>query len=285
MAEQNIRLRILTWLIAAATGSALTFLLVDKQPAREPVDDKPVAEQRTPVVQVPKIPVIPTPPPPLDRAALLAAVAGAADAVASGAALPPSNAALTGRSFILRMPFGCGGEMVDDEKQKSWAGWTFNPKSRALRLTARPSEFAEAEWVKQLAGEMPFDAVEGFWIRRPWTRADQCGAGDGALSDAALSGPAQRLAIAQFYSPQGSRTLRRGVRPYSSTIKLEEGQSPSSSGYQIQLEGKLSGFADGQPVHCIQQDPAIAPRCLIAVQFERVAFVAPGSDDSIVEWR
>lgn len=283
MAEQKFR--ILPYLIAAAAGSTLTLLLVEKNPVHKPTDGKQAVENAKPVVQMPKIPVIPTPPPPLDRAALLAAAANAADAVASGGALPRSSAALVGRSFILRLPFGCGGQISDDQKQQSWAGWTFNPQSRALRLTARPSEFADAEWVKPLAGEMTFDAVEGFWIRRPWTTADRCGTGDGVLSDAVLGDPAQRLAIAQFYSPEGSRTLRRGDRPYSSTVKLDEGQAPSPAGYQILLEGKLSGFPDGQPVHCVKDDPALIPRCLIAAQFERVAFVAPGKDDAIVEWR
>lgn len=285
MAKQNIRLRILSHLIGAGAGAALAFVLVNQHSARQTVESRQAVEEPKPVVQVPKIPVIPTPPPPLGRAELLAAAAAATDAVASGAALPQSNAALVGRSFILRMPFGCGGEMSDEEKKERWAGWTFNPKSRALKLTARASDFAGAEWVKQLAGEMTFDAVEGFWIGRPWTSADRCGAGDNISSDIVLSEPSQRLAIAQFYSPEGSRTLRRGDRPYSSTVKLDEGQSPSPAGYQIQLEGKLSGFPDGQPVHCVQQDSAVAPRCLISVQFERVAFFTPGQDNAIVEWR
>lgn len=285
MAEQNIRSRILSHLIAAAAGSALTFILIQKEPVREPAHGEQAVSESKPVVQVPKIPVIPTPPPPLDRAALLEAVSNAADSVASGTALPQSNAALVGRSFVLRLPFGCAGEMPDDGKQESWAGWRFNPKSRALRLTARASNLADAEWVKQLAGDMSFDAVEGFWIGRPWTRADQCRAGDSTTSNDMSSTPAQRLAIAQFYSPEGSRTLRRGDRPYSSTVKLEEDQSPSALGYQLQLEGKLSGFSDGQPVHCVQEKPAVEPRCLIAVEFERVAFVAPGKDEPIVEWR
>lgn len=282
MAEQNIRLRILSHLMAVAAGSALTFILLDKEAGREPAGEKQAVPERKPADDAPKAPVIPTPPPPLDRAAVLAAAANAADAVASGAALPQSNAALVGRSFILRMPFGCRGEMTEEE---SWAGWTFNPKSRALRLTARANDLAGVEWVKQLAGAMTFDAVEGFWLRRPWTRAEQCEAGDRALSDAILAAPAQRLAIAQFYSPEEPRTLRRGDRPYSSTVKLGEGETPSSQGYQLQLEGKLKGFPDGQPVHCVQQDPSAAPHCLIAVAFDRVAFVVTGQDQPIVEWR
>lgn len=285
MAEQNIRLRILSLLIAAAAGSTLTFVFVQKEVAREPTDDKQAVQEQAPVVEVPKIPVIPVPVPPLDRAGLIAAAASAADAVASGSALPQSNAGLVGRSFILRMPFGCGGEMADSEKKADWAGWTFNPKSRALRLVAKASNLADAEWIKQITGSMEFDAVEGFWLRRPWTRAEQCDAKDPALSDAILDPAAQRVAIAQFYSPQGPRTLRRGDRPYSSTVKLEEGETPSPLGYQLQLEGKLSSFPDGQPVHCSQDNPSVAPRCVIAVEFERVAFLAPGKEESIVEWR
>lgn len=290
MAEHNIRFRILTHLIAAGAGGVLAFVLADKEPAKTPAPDEQIVHDPAPVVEVPKIPVIPVPSPPLDRAALLAAAASAADAAASGSALPQSNAALTGRSFVLRMPFGCRGEMADpkgaDAKEKpSWAGWSFNPKSRALRLTAQASDLAETEWVKQLAGEMTFDAVEGFWLRRPWTRTEQCGADDLAPTDDMLDASQRRLAIAQFYSPEGSRTLRRGNRPYSSTVKLKENEAPSSNGYQLQLEGKISGFPDGQPIHCSQASPSVAPRCVIAVQFERVAFVAPGKDEPIVEWR
>lgn len=285
MTEHNIRLRILSHLIAAAAGSALTFLLLHVDVAHAPNDNRKAVQEKAPVVQVPKIPVIPAPPPPLDRAALIAAAADAADAVAGGSALPPSNAALIGRSFILRMPFGCGGEMADKQEKTAWAGWTFTPDSRALRLTAKGSDLADAEWMEQIAGSMEFDAVEGFWLRRPWTRADRCTAGSPAMTDAMLDPSAQQLAIAQFYLPGGSRTLRRGDRPYSSTVKLAEGEAPSSLGYQLQLEGKLTGFPDGQPVHCSQPDPSAVPRCVIAVAFERVAFVAPGKEEAIVEWR
>lgn len=286
MAEQNFRFRILSHLIAAAAGSALTFVFVQKEVAREPTDDVQAAQEKAPVVvEVPKIPVIPAPVPPLDRAGLIAAAASAADAVASGSALPQSNAALVGRSFILRMPFGCSGEMADGQEKAGWAGWTFNPKSRALKLVARGSNLADVEWIKQIAGSMEFEAAEGFWLRRPWTRADRCEAKDPALSDAILDPAAQRVAIAQFHAPQGPRTLRRGDRPYSSTVKLEEGETPSPLGYQLQLEGKLSGFPDGQPVHCSQDNPSVTPRCVIAVEFERVAFLAAGKEEPIVEWR
>ena len=281
MAEQNIRLRILSYLIAAAAGSTLTVAIVsrDETPPPKPAQAEP---KQPPKVEVPKIPIIPVPPPPLDRAALLAAAASAADATASGTAMPQTNAQLVGRSFILRMPFGCAGEMTDG-LEDAWAGWSFNSKSRALRLSARANSLADTEWVKISAADMKFDAVEGFWIRRPWTRADQCTVEGGVLKDV-VTPQSQRLAIAQFYSPDGPRTLRRGGRPYSSTVKLEEGEAPSARGYKLQLEGKISGFADGQPIHCVQQDASLAPRCIIAVQFERVAFVAPDKEEPIVEW-
>lgn len=283
MAEKNIRLHILSHLIAAAAGSALTFAFVVKAPEPEAASQRPTAPKPSPAVKEPESPIIPLPPPPLDRSALLSAAAAAADAIAGGSALPRSNADLLGRSFVLRLPFGCRGEKRDGEK--SWAGWVFNPKSRALRLSARTSDLGQADWMKELAGEMTFDAVEGFWIARPWTRADQCADLKKQTAGAMATALSEQLAIAQFFSPEGSRTLRRGERPYSSTVKLTEDEAPSAAGYQMQLEGRLTGFPDGQPVHCVQHDSDLPPRCVIAVEFERVAFIAPGKDQPLVEWR
>src|SRR3546814_14245076 len=83
-----------------------------------------------------------------------------------------------------------------------------------------------------------FDAVEGFWIRRPWTSSERCApalqpapetADAGAESDVdkapEVAGPpppvpveSQTVGIAQFSAPDGRRTLRRGRRPSSAKI-------------------------------------------------------------------
>jgi hypothetical protein len=287
MAGMNIRLRILSYVIAAAAGAGLTFALSQKQP--ETTDNKAVAPE--PARTAPTIPIIPVPTPPLDRAALLAASARAADAVASGSALPEANAGLVGRSFVLKLPFGCRGEMNETQDkegnerpaEESWAGWTFNPTSRALQLTARTTDFAQEDWARALAGDLKFDAAEGFWIRHPWTAADHCLANEtGASAESAKN--MQTLAIAQFFRPDGPRTLRRSGRPYRFTMKLDEGMDPSAEGYQLRLEGRVAAFADGQPIHCYQESVSARPRCLIAAEFERVAFIAPANEKLLVEW-
>ena len=291
MAGMNIRLHILSYIMAAAAGAGLTFALTDRQP--QPADDQEAPP--APVQATSTIPIIPVPTPPLDRAALLAATGRAMDAVAAGADLPQVNAGLVGRSFVLKLPFGCQGETQEAEgkdenkneneeaAEERWAGWTFNPATRALQLTARTTDFAEEDWAKALAGDLKFDAAEGFWIRHPWTAADHCLTNEPATSQE----PAENmhtLAIAQFFRPEGRRTLRRGGRPYSFTMKLDEGAEPSAKGYQLRLEGRVAGYADGQPIHCYQEAVSIHPRCLIAVEFERVGFIAPGKDELLVEW-
>src|SRR3546814_5115234 len=94
-----------------------------------------------------------------------------------------------------------------------------------------------------------FDAVEGFWIRRPWTSSERCApalqpapetADAGAESDVdeapEVAGPpppvpveSQTVGIAQFFAPEGRRTLRRGTRPYSATVKARPGTPPTRS--------------------------------------------------------
>lgn len=286
MVGMNIRLRILSYVVAAAAGAGLTFALSEGQP--ETTDSNISAPE--PVQATPTIPILPVPTPPLDRAALLAATARAMDAVAAGSGLPEVNAGLVGRSFVLKLPFGCRGEMQGPEakdengepEDETWAGWTFNSTSRALQLTARTTDFAQEEWVKDLAGDLKFDAAEGFWIRHPWTAADHCLTNEAGRGDAAED--VQTLAIAQFFRPDGPRTLRRSGRPYRFTMKLEEGADPSAVGYQLRLEGRIAAYADGQPIHCHQESVSSRPRCLIAAEFERVAFIAPASDKLLVEW-
>src|SRR3546814_10529086 len=107
----------------------------------------------------------------------------------------------------------------------------------------KPHIWDEPDWVRALAGELRFDAVEGFWIRRPWTSSERCApalqpapetADAGAESDVdeapEVAGPpppvpveSQTVGIAQFFAPAGRRTLRRGTRPYSATVKARPG--------------------------------------------------------------
>ncbi len=220
---------------------------------------------------------------PLTRADLLVAANAAADAVASGRALPAANLELKDRAFVLRLPFGCNAGLPDD-----WAGWTYDPKDEVLKLSARPEQWHGAPWVKVLAGELPFETVEGFWIERPWTSAEGCPPtvlppiALPAKPSAAL--PRQTLGLAQFFAREAPRTLQRGTRPYAFTLKATAQDLANFRGFNLMITGRIVGFADGQPVHCLNEDPALAPRCLIAAEFAEIAFEEPMTGKIIAKW-
>lgn len=292
----RVKLLILSHVVALGLGAGVTAIIrteANKEREARQVSARPAA----PLPKAEPAPLVRLAPPPLNRAELLSAAAKAADRAASGDPPPEANREMVGRSFIIRMPFGCAGPQT--EGTDSWAGWTYNDKTRALRLTARPAMLEADDWAKDGAAAMPYDAVDGFWIDRPWTSSERCStpigeepadragkgtAGQGEASEEQIV-TGRQLAIAMFYAPGASRTRQRGGRPYTSTIKLEGDETPSTSGYALVLSGRLAAFADGQPVHCLQGSPHLPPRCIISVTFDKVAFEQPGKDKPLVEWR
>lgn len=297
--------------LAACSGSDTA----DEPPAPRTAEPATMPEE-SPVSEVPK------PLGPVGRASLIAAAAAAADAVAGDAPLPAANAQLVNRSFELRLLFGCDGPSTDMDQD--WAGWTYDPVTRALKLVARPENWKDAVWLPEIVPGPASDAVEGFWIRRPWTAADACPPSPRLADEAAVSAPAEAhpepvasagaqpnltvekppapgteaetvasdlppspretLGIARFVPPGAARTTARGNRPYAMTSKQPEGYVGDPSGYRLVLSGRITGFRDGQPVHCWNESAAQRPVCIVAAEFDRVAF-----EDSrgavLAEWR
>lgn len=285
-----------------------------------PAPERPATEQGT-MTEKPPVPEVPKPLQPVDRALLIAAADAAADASAAGLPPPARNTALVNRSFELRLPFGCDGPSTAPDQD--WAGWTYDPQTRALKLTARPENWQDAEWLASVAPDKPADAIEGFWLRRPWTRSESCPpaapeaeapaveAGDpaaGGWPDAtrdkppaparpgeaevpaetpapvqAEPAPRETLGIARFVSPGAARTLTRGDRPYAVTLKQSEGFTGDPAGYRLVLSGRITGFAGGQPVRCWNGDPSQRPICIAAAEFVRVA-IEDSRGNVLVEW-
>lgn len=220
---------------------------------------------------------------PLTRADLLVAANGAADAVASGRVLPAANLDLKDRAFVLRLPFGCSGAQTD-----VWAGWTYDPKSGVLKLSARPERWRDEPWVRALAGDLSFESAEGFWIERPWSSAETCPPSAQREATSPTQPPAslprQTLGLAQFFAQGAPRTLQRGARPYAFTLKVPELNSTEIRGFILTITGRIVGFSDGQPVHCLNEDRALAPRCLIAAEFAEIAFEDPQTGKVIANW-
>lgn len=235
-------------------------------------DEPPPAPARPPAAA----PAIPAPPPPLGRAELLAAVARAADAAAGGASYPQAAADLAGRRFALRLPFGCQGPGRDD----LGLGYTLDPQGRVVRLTARPQVWTDAPWARALVGGPRTEAIEGFWVRRPWLTGEAC------PSPALAGGPppalsAETVGVVQAFEVGGSRLLRRGDRPYEVARKLDEGEVPGVGGFRLALEGRIGGE---RPIRCASEHPDRRPVCLVVVELDRVAFEDAGGQ-TLAEWR
>jgi hypothetical protein len=198
----------------------------------------------------------------LGRSELLAAADKAASAVAAGAPYPAEVTALAGRNFMVKLPFGCGGP-----SDMAPVRYTFDAQTSTLRFTAQPQVWTESPWAKALLASGKAEAVEGFWIQRPWLRTESCP----ALSQGAPAASPETVGLAQIFEVAGSRIPRRGVRAYESTVRLRPGQELMPGGLRLVLSGRI-GSADGQPIRCRQEGADTRPTCLIIVELDRVAF-------------
>lgn len=163
---------------------------------------------------------VPRPEPPLDRVSLLAAVAEAASATAAGAETPESVRALDGRQFEVRIRFGCRGP--SKELDDRWLGWSFDPEKRRIRLRAKPTISKDVPLVAQLGGEQ-FEAVEGFWIPRPWLLQAVCPAA-AAVQGAQDQPQAQRTAEAQQQAkPNDGRAQQERRQPRRDEAGRDDG--------------------------------------------------------------
>jgi len=250
------------------------------EPRASPTGEEGEQTPATAPVQITEAPSLA----PVSRGDLLTAFARAADATAAGLALPDANKPLVGRTFSLKLPFGCSGEAKAERPE--WASWTFDRNRQALRLTATPERWTDADWVKTIAEGMAYEIVEGFWINRPWTSSENCPAGNSAsFADLPVSNERQAVGIAQFFAPDAPRTFQRGGRPYSHTIRVSDPGEIEGRTYQLAVNGRVKAFPDGQPIRCVQDSADRRPVCLIAVELARVSFEDARDGSTLIEWR
>lgn len=247
---------------------------------------------------------------PLDRAALLMAAARAASAVALGQSDTDQRRRLDGKRFEVRIRFGCPADLrppsgsADPQPQRDPARFDvkFGEVDRMLRIRAAPDLNVGDPLVASIRGET-FEAVEGFWLRRPWLLAEGCppapppppvnanpgdapAATKGAKAAAASPAPAptHRVGIAEFFTEADSRAGRRDGRAYETTKVLGGVQRPSDIGYNLVLSGRLRQLPSGQVITCVAANPDEAPQCVISADFDRVRIEAPGTREVLAEW-
>jgi hypothetical protein len=245
-------------------------------PAGNRVTSDPANETR------PAAPVaLPEPEPPLGRSQLLDAARRAASAYAARR-LPPAEAAnLAGREFTLTIPFGCGGP--EGAERPAGLSWSYDAEEERLRLRAEPTIDVETAAVAAIGGN--YEAVEGFWIPRPWTDSEDCPPPPGA---AAPEDPAQptppSVGLAQFFTAADSRTRQRAGRAYESVARIEADQLPNAQGFGLVIEGRIATVASDRTIVCHSPRPDIRPNCVIAVEIDRVAFLNPRSGTTLASW-
>lgn len=226
-------------------------------------------------------PAPPATPSVLGRAELLQAVEDAAAAYAANTGEAQSAKALAGRRFAVRIPFGCAGPGPDEAA----VGYVYDDKSQTLRLRARPQAWAAEAWVRSLVGSDDAEAVEGFWIPRPWLRQEACPAWSALSGEAPALGPAdQTVGLVQVFREDSSRLGRVGARGYQATVKAAPEAARPIQGFRLALEGRIWSGEGRGPVRCRSSSPDRRPVCLVMVEFDRVAFEdAEGA--VLSEWR
>lgn len=266
--------------------AAVTFLAACQQPQEQGNVQQPAAE---PAAELPSVPRLAS----LDRSAIFSAVAQAASAHAAGTDDSAAQRTLDGRQFELRIRFGCRGPST--ALREEWLGWSFDEASRTLRVRARPTLAGEDPLVQELSGGA-FEAVEGFWIPRPWLLQPICPA-TSAVEAAPLDEMAEqaakidepsprwpRMGIAQFFAETDPRTARRSMRPYEAVKTLGPGAPIGSQGFDLVLSGRLKALPDNRVIACSAKGPQNPPECVVSADFDRVWIEASGSEEVIAEW-
>lgn len=265
--------------VAAAACSALMLVQCDRAERIETVPAEPVA---TPAAPTPAGPA-----PALTREDLILAMEQAASAYASGQT--PTGDSLSGRRFSIRLAFGCDGPRTNaaDAAGDGLARWSWDEDRRSIRLSLAPGDWAESALVVGAGGGAAWEAVEGFWIPRPWLKSDACpGQTVDPLQAGAAGASPQTVGLAAVFGPDSSRLGRRDGRAYVHTIR-PEGDAvliPPPDGYRLVLEGRASAFPDSRAIHCRAPGPDSRPVCVMAATLDRVAF-EDASGRQLSEWR
>ncbi|WP_157073567.1 hypothetical protein [Sphingomonas soli] len=221
----------------------------------------------------------------LDRAALIALASIAADATAQGAARPPELDEAVGKRFSIALPFGCGGPA--GESSNAPMRWRYDEEAEALRFHVAPVALAPTDWWPE-AARSDIEAIEGFWIARPWTLSESCpSGGDTGAPNATdpVTLPGQTLAIGQFFAAGGARQRRRDGRPYTAVVRVATEAFRPEQGFRVQLTGHIAAVPGGGATACRQPGgPEQRPICLIATTLDKVTIENPVSGESLVTW-
>lgn len=221
----------------------------------------------------------------LDRTDLIALAAAAADAAAAGRDPGSEIAQADGRRFELRLPFGCTGPAGENDAAPM--RWSYDSKATALKIFVDPLAWtAQDWWPADVANRV--EAIEGFWVARPWTSSEACPEGGerpAAAGTEPVMLPGQTLALGQIFFADGGRSGRRNGKPYEAVVRVAEDRLDASGGFRVRISGRIVRAGGVGPVLCRQPaGPEQRPICLVSVVMDEVAVENPVSDATLATW-
>lgn len=247
------------------------------------------AEQKQ-TVQLPRVVPAPSPPPAAPAPALtrndfLDAAARAASDYAAGQSSPEAGA-LAGQRFSIRIPFGCAGPSVDGNADAGIGHWTWGPERKTIELTMAPADWKNSAMIAQAGAGATWEAIEGFWVARPWISSEHCPTVKGDPLQTEVAASPQTLGIAAVFEAGGSRIGRREGRAYQFTVRSKDNApiAAPERGYRLLLEGRMERFPEGRALECRAAGTDVRPVCVAAARLDRVAFETVDGD-VLAEWR
>ena len=286
--------------------------------ACRPSDDSNANNAAGPTENIGAPTVLPVADPALDREQLLLAVMRAASAAAVGRDDLDIQRKLDGKPFKIALRFACPSAAASQQpaaaSQQPDAATRREDSKETLRLSARPDVTLDDPLLSAIGASEAFEAVDGFWIKRPWllnaacpivppapTAPDPGEEADGEgrkekgesaaraeTADAAGTGSGvaaqQRIAIAQFYSSTDTRAGRRTDRPYEAVVTPAADNSIERTGFDLVLSGRLRALPNGKVIQCVATDPRRPPDCILSATFDQVRMEHPETRALLAQW-
>lgn len=230
----------------------------------------------------------------MDRAALIELARVAADNFAAGTANRAAGPEINGRRFQLRLPFGCEGP--SQRRSTDSMRWHYDRDAQTLRLSVTPTRWTATDWWPDTA-HPTVDAIEGYWIERPWTSSEACTArvppvasqpevAPSAPSSSVAKLPAeQTLALGQIFYADGARSGQRQGKAHDLVLRIAPDKLDAAMGFRLRLSGRIAASAGAEAVLCRQSGGADQrPVCLISVMIDEVAIENPLSGETLALW-
>lgn len=223
------------------------------------------------------LPELPVVEPVIDRAAFLEAMAAAASAHTAGDENHPNT--LADRRFAVRIRFGCAGPAEEGSTES--IRWTAAADAQSFRVRAEP-DLVSTGLAPLTVTTLGVEAIEGFWVPRPWLRSDACPA---QPEEENISQAAPTVGLAQYFTADDSRVRRRSGRAYESVVRISGSDELPKNGLTLLLEGRFRGWPNGRIIRCWGTGVSSPPSCVASVQMDRAVIERPDDNSSLVEWR